>query len=234
MFYNIFTDMKVLLIEDESKVANFISMGLLEEGYIVDMAADGRKGLHFINESSYDIILLDLMIPEIDGLEVLKTIRAQGIDTPVLIITAKSSKEDVVKGLDTGSDDYLTKPFSFDELLARIRALLRRSKQSTALALEYRGVVLDPYYRKLTIGSKEIELTEKEFLIMEYMLKNTEKSITRKEIAEYAWQNQDDSSNIVDVYINFLRKKMETLSDKRYINTVRGIGYILKEADEKH
>ncbi|MBA4389917.1 MAG: DNA-binding response regulator [Syntrophus sp. (in: bacteria)] len=225
--------MKVLLIEDESKVANFISMGLLEEGYTVDMAADGRKGLQFINESSYDIILLDLMIPEIDGLEVLKTMRAQGIDTPVLIITAKSSKEDVVKGLDTGSDDYLTKPFSFDELLARIRALLRRSKQPTPLVLEYRGIVLDPHYRKLTIGSKEIELTEKEFLIMEYMLKNTEKPITRKEIAEYAWQNQDDSSNIVDVYINFLRKKMEHLSEQRYIHTVRGVGYVLKEDNAK-
>ncbi len=226
-------DMKVLLIEDESKVANFISMGLHEEGYSVDMAADGRKGLQFINESSYDIILLDLMIPEIDGLEVLKTMRDRGIDTPVLIITAKSSKEDVVKGLDTGSDDYLTKPFSFDELLARIRALLRRSKQPTALALEYRGVVLDPYYRKLTIGPKEIELTEKEFLIMEYMLKNSEKPITRKEIAECAWQNQDDSSNIVDVYINFLRKKMEHLSEQRYIHTVRGVGYILKEDNAK-
>lgn len=225
--------MNVLLIEDESKVANFISMGLVEEGYSVDMAADGRKGLQFINESSYDIILLDLMIPEIDGLQVLKTMRAQGIDTPVLIITAKSSKEDVVKGLDTGSDDYLTKPFSFDELLARIRALLRRSKQPTALALEYRGIVLDPYYRKLTIGQKEIELTEKEFLIMEYMLKNSEKPITRKEIAEYAWQNQDDSSNIVDVYINFLRKKMEHLSEQRYIHTVRGVGYILKEDNAK-
>lgn len=225
--------MKVLLIEDESKVANFISMGLLEEGYTVDMAADGRKGLQLINESSYDIILLDLMIPEIGGFEVLKTMRAQGSDTPVLIITAKSSKEDVVKGLDTGSDDYLTKPFSFDELLARIRALLRRSKQPTALALEYCGIVLDPYYRKLTIGPKEIELTEKEFLIMEYMLKNTEKPITRKEIAEYAWQNQDDSSNIVDVYINFLRKKMEHLSEHRYIHTVRGVGYILKEDNAK-
>lgn len=226
--------MKVLLVEDESKVANFISRGLQEEGYVVDIAPDGKIGLQNINETTYDIILLDLMIPEIDGLEVLKRIRANGMDTPVLIITAKSSKEDVVKGLDTGSDDYLTKPFSFDELLARIRALLRRRKQPTSLTLEYRGLTLDTYSRKLFIGSREAELTEKEFLIMEHMMKNPEKPITRKEIAEHGWESQDDSSNIVDVYINFLRKKMETLSDRKYINTVRGVGYILKEADENN
>src|SRR5512133_2789360 len=137
--------MKVLLSEDESKVASFVSRGLQEEGDTVDIAPDGRRGLQFINEFTYDIILLDLMIPEIDGLEVLKQMRANGINTPVLIITAKSSKEDVVKGLDTGSDDYLTKPFSFEELLARIRALLRRSKQTVPLTLEYKSVILDPY-----------------------------------------------------------------------------------------
>ncbi len=226
--------MKILLVEDESKVAHFISRGLEEEGYTVDIAPDGKTGLQNISETTYDIILLDLMIPEIDGLEVLKRMRADGIDTPVLIITAKSSKEDVVKGLDTGSDDYLTKPFSFDELLARIRALLRRRKQPASLMLEYKDLILDTYSRKLFIGSKEVELTEKEFLIMEHMMKNPEKPVTRKEIAEHGWESQDDSSNIVDVYINFLRKKMETLSDKKYINTVRGVGYILKEADEKN
>ncbi len=226
--------MKILLVEDESKVAHFISRGLEEEGYTVDIAPDGKTGLQNISKTTYDIILLDLMIPEIDGLEVLKRMRADGIDTPVLIITAKSSKEDVVKGLDTGSDDYLTKPFSFDELLARIRALLRRRKQPASLMLEYKDLILDTYSRKLFIGSKEVELTEKEFLIMEHMIKNPEKPITRKEIAEHGWESQDDSSNIVDVYINFLRKKMETLSDKKYINTVRGVGYILKEADEKN
>ena len=122
--------MKILLVEDEIKVSNFIMRGLEEEGYTVEMAEDGKKGLEFIKTKEYDIVLLDLMIPEIDGLEVLKRMREDGIETPVLIITAKSSKEDVVKGLDTGSDDYLTKPFSFDELLARIRALLRRSRKA--------------------------------------------------------------------------------------------------------
>ncbi|MCX5811735.1 MAG: response regulator transcription factor [Proteobacteria bacterium] len=225
--------MNILLVEDEEKVASFISKGLEEEGYNVEIAYNGRTGLEFLRDCSYDIVLLDLMIPEIDGLELLSNIRAWGIDTPVLIITAKTSKEDVIKGLDAGSDDYLTKPFSFEELLARIRALLRRSKKADAHILEYKDLVLNPYNRKMNIASKEAELTEKEYLILEFMLKNKEKPLNRKEIAEYAWQNANDSTNIVDVYVNFLRKKMESLSSKKYIHTVRGTGYILKEENEK-
>jgi DNA-binding response OmpR family regulator len=225
--------MKVLIIEDEVKVANFVSRGLEEEGYEVDAANDGQRGLDLLKETVYDIVLLDLMIPEVDGLEVLKRMRSWGSNTPVLIITAKSSKEDVIKGLDTGSDDYLTKPFSFDELLARMRALLRRSKQTDPRVLEYGHVVLDPYNRKLSVDSKEVELTEKEFLIMEYMLKNPVRPLTRNEIAEYVWQNKGDSTNIVDVYVNFLRKKLDSVSAGRYIHTIRGIGYIFKEQDEE-
>ncbi|MBP8699504.1 MAG: response regulator transcription factor [Syntrophorhabdaceae bacterium] len=224
--------MRVLIIEDEVKVASFISEGLQEEGYKVAVAYDGKTGMDLIKEASFDIILLDLMIPEINGLEVLRNARAWGIDTPVLIITAKSSKEDVVKGLDTGSDDYLTKPFSFEELLARIRALLRRSRKFDTHLLEYRDIVLNPYTRRLSISTKETELTDKEFMIMEYLLKNSEKALTRKNIAEYVWQNSTDSTNIVDVYVNFLRKKIESISQKRYIHTVRGIGYVLKEEHE--
>jgi len=224
--------MRVLIIEDEVKVASFISEGLQEEGYKVAVAYDGKTGMDLIKEASFDIILLDLMIPEINGLEVLRNARAWGIDTRVLIITAKSSKEDVVKGLDTGSDDYLTKPFSFEELLARIRALLRRSRKFDTHLLEYRDIVLNPYTRRLSISTKETELTDKEFMIMEYLLKNSEKALTRKNIAEYVWQNSTDSTNIVDVYVNFLRKKIESISQKRYIHTVRGIGYVLKEEHE--
>ena len=231
--YYIIVVMKVLVVEDEVKVSNFIMRGLEEEGYTVQVAEDGKKGLDLITSAEYDIVLLDLMIPEIDGLEVLKRMRRQEIETPVLIITAKSTKEDVIKGLDTGSDDYLTKPFSFDELLARIRALLRRSRKPVPLTLEYREMVLNPYNRKLSVGDKETELTEKEFLIMEYMMRNHERPLTRKEMAEYAWQSQDDSSNIVDVYVNFLRKKIELLTDRKFIHTVRGVGYILKEDNEK-
>jgi len=225
--------MKVLVVEDEVKVSNFIMRGLEEEGYTVEVAEDGKRGLDLIRSKAYDIVLLDLMIPEMDGLEVLKEMRRDEIETPVLIITAKSTKEDVIKGLDTGSDDYLTKPFSFDELLARIRALLRRSRKPVPLTLEYREMVLNPYNRKLSVGDRETELTEKEFLIMEYMMRNYERPLTRKEMAEYAWQSQDDSSNIVDVYVNFLRKKIELLTDKKFIHTVRGVGYILKEDNEK-
>ncbi|MCK9226904.1 MAG: response regulator transcription factor [Syntrophorhabdaceae bacterium] len=225
--------MKVLVVEDEVKVSNFIMRGLEEEGYTVEVAEDGKKGLDLITAKNYDIILLDLMIPEMDGLEVLKRMRQDEIETPVLIITAKSTKEDVIKGLDTGSDDYLTKPFSFDELLARMRALLRRSRKAVPLTLEYQDMVLNPYNRKLSVGDRGTELTEKEFLIMEYMMRNYERPLTRKEMAEYAWQSQDDSSNIVDVYVNFLRKKIELLTDRKFIHTVRGVGYILKEGNEK-
>lgn len=233
ILYYIIVTMKVLVVEDEVKVSNFIMRGLEEEGYTVEVAEDGKRGLDLIRSKAYDIVLLDLMIPEIDGLEVLKEMRRDEIETPVLIITAKSTKEDVIKGLDTGSDDYLTKPFSFDELLARIRALLRRSRKPVPLTLEYREMVLNPYNRKLSVGEREAELTEKEFLIMEYMMRNYERPLTRKEMAEYAWQSQDDSSNIVDVYVNFLRKKIELLTDKKFIHTVRGVGYILKEDNEK-
>ncbi len=225
--------MDVLIIEDETKVVDFITKGLEEEGYSVAAALNGRQGLDLLQSRKYDIVLLDLMIPEIDGLKVLRNIRAWGINTPVLIITAKNTKEDVVRGLDTGSDDYLTKPFSFEELLARMRALLRRSAAKDSHVMKYEGIVLNPYSRVLSAGMKEVELTEKEFLIMEILIKNAERALTRREMAEYAWQNATDSTNIVDVYINFLRKKIETITARKYIHTVRGIGYILKEEDEK-
>ncbi len=225
--------MRVLIVEDEEKVASFLSRGLKEEGYSVDLAYDGRRGLELINENLYDIILLDLMLPEIDGLEVLRQVREAGLDTPVLITTAKNSKEDVVRGLDTGSDDYLTKPFSFEELLARMRALLRRRRKSESFVLEYSDILLNPFSRTLNITAREVELTDREFLIMECFLKNSERVLSRKEIAEYVWQNKADTTNIIDVYINFLRKKIESITPKKYIHSVRGVGYILKEENEK-
>lgn len=225
--------MEVLLIEDEEKVVDFVSKGLEEEGYNVTAAYNGRQGLDLLKTRTFDIILLDLMIPEIDGLKVLKNIRAWGVNTPVVIITAKNSKEDVVRGLDTGSDDYLTKPFSFEELLARMRALLRRGVAHDAHVLKYSDLVLNPYNRTLSLGPNDVELTEKEFLILELLFKSSERPLTRREIAEYVWQNTTDSTNIVDVYINFLRKKIESVTARKYIHTVRGIGYTLKEEDDK-
>ena len=223
----------VLLIEDELKVASFISKGLEEEGYSVKVAYNGAEGLQLLKADTYDIVLLDLILPEIDGLEVLQTMRDQGMTTPVLIITARSSKEDVVRGLDTGSDDYLTKPFSFEELLARIRALLRRKSSREAHILRYKDMTLDPFNRMLSISSREVELTEKEYMIMELMVRNSERAVSRREVAECVWQDGSDSTNIVDVYINFLRKKIESVSKKKYIHTVRGTGYILREEDER-
>lgn len=221
--------MRVLVIEDETKVASFISRGLEEEGYTVEVAFDGKEGLDLLKSREYDLVLLDLMIPHIDGLQVLKSARENGITTPVLILTAKSAKEDVVRGLDTGSDDYLTKPFSFDELLARMRVLTRRGSARESHLVRYKNMVLDPFKRTLSVEGQEVELTEKEYLMVELLIRNCERALTRKEIAEYVWQNVADSTNIVDVYVNFLRKKIESISPKKYIHTVRGTGYILKE-----
>lgn len=225
--------MRVLVIEDEVKVASFISKGLEEEAYEVEVVYNGRDGLDRLTSDRYDIVLLDLMIPEISGLEVLKTIRERGVNTPVLIITAKSSKEDVVRGLDTGSDDYLTKPFSFDELLARIRALLRRDAARNTPVIRYKGLMLNPYDRTLAVGAQVVELTEKEFMILELLVRSNERSLSRREIADYVWQTATDSTNIVDVYINFLRKKIESITPRKYIHTIRGIGYVLKEEHDK-
>lgn len=221
--------MRILVIEDETKVASFISRGLEEEGYTVEAAFDGKEGLDLLKTREYDLVLLDLMIPEIDGLQVLKSARESGITTPVLILTAKSAKEDVVRGLDTGSDDYLTKPFSFDELLARMRALMRRGNTRESHLARYKNMVLDPFTRTLSVEGQEVELTEKEYLMVELLVRNSERTLTRREIAEYVWQNVAESTNIVDVYVNFLRKKIESISPKKYIHTVRGTGYILKE-----
>lgn len=224
-----YMSMRVLVIEDETKVASFISRGLEEEGYAVEVAFDGKEGLDLLKSREYDVVLLDLMIPEIDGLQVLKSARESGIKTPVLILTAKSAKEDVVRGLDTGSDDYLTKPFSFDELLARMRVLTRRGNAKESHLVRYGSMVLDPFTRILSVEGQEVELTDKEYLLMELLIRSCERPLTRKEIAEYVWQNAADSTNIVDVYVNFLRKKIETISRQKYIHTVRGTGYILKE-----
>ena len=224
--------MHLLLIEDETKVASFISKGLEEEGYTVQVAYNGADGLALMKQETYDMVLLDLMLPEIDGFEVLKTMRSWGNTTPVLILTAKSAKEDIVRGLDTGSDDYLTKPFSFEELLARIRALLRRKSGRDSLIVRYRDMTLDPLNRKLSIGPNDVELTDKEYMIMELLVKNSDRPVSRREVAEFVWQESGDSTNIVDVYINFLRKKIESISRKKYIHTVRGTGYILKEEYE--
>ncbi len=223
--------MKILLVEDERKVANLIKKGFEEEGLIVDIAEDGEVALQKIGASNYDLIILDIMLPGKDGIEVLKEIRARGILKPIMMLTAKDSTTDKVMGLDAGADDYITKPFVFEELLARVRALLRRGQAiEKAQPIQIHDLVIDPVTRKVTRAGKEIELTSKEYGLLEYMARNKNRILTRTMIAENVWDYQFDSlTNIIDVYINYLRKKIDKDHQKKLIHTVRGVGYMIKE-----
>ncbi len=222
--------MRILIVEDEKKVAGFIKKGLEEESYAVDIAYDGEEASSMLDLYPYDLIILDLMLPKKDGYQVLKEYRSKGGTAPILILTAKDSVEDVVKGLDLGADDYLRKPFSFLELLARVRALLRRGRGETANVLKVGDLEVYPSERKVIRGGKEIELTTKEFALLEYMVRNKGKVLTRTMIAEHVWnQTFDSSSNVIDVYINYLRKKIDQGFDKKLIKTIRGVGYMIKD-----
>src|SRR4030043_591851 len=220
--------MRILVIEDEKKVASFIKKGLEEEHYAVDIAHDGEAGLYMSEINEYDLIVLDLMIPKIDGLEVLKRIRGKKNNVPVLVLTAKATVEDIVKGLDTGCDDYLTKPFEFVEFLARIRALLRREKIEKEPILKLADLTLSLVTHKVLRRGKEIELTSKEYALLEYFMRNPEKVLTRTMISEHVWDYHFDSlTNVVDVYVNYLRKKIDKDFEPKLIHTIRGVGYIL-------
>ncbi len=227
--------MRFLVIEDERKVAGFIKRGLEQEGYTVDLAVDGIEGEEFALSRSYDMIILDIMLPKKDGLEVLKIVKEDGIKAPVILLTARDSVEDRVRGLNLGADDYLTKPFAFEELLARIRALLRRGSAKVASSvLEYEGLSLDSMTRKASRAGKDIELTLKEYSLLEYLLRNPERVLSRTLIAENVWhQGFDSETNVVDVYINHLRNKVDKDPTKKLIHTVRGVGYVIKKPDEK-
>jgi two-component system copper resistance phosphate regulon response regulator CusR len=221
--------MRVLIVEDEKKVAAFIKKGLEEETYAVDVAYNGEDGLHMGMENQYDLIILDLMLPVINGLEVLSRLRENKTDTPILLLTAKDSVEDKVTGLNTGADDYLTKPFAFSELLARIRVLLRRGKAETKTVLQIKGLSLDLVGHKVKRDDEEIELTGKEYSLLEYFMRNQGKVLTRTMIAEHVWDyNFDSITNVIDVYVNYLRNKIDTGHEPRLIHTVRGVGYVLK------
>ncbi len=220
--------MRILIIEDEIKVANFMKKGLEEEHYAVDTAFDGESGLYMSEVNEYDLIVLDLMIPKIDGLEVLRRIRSNKNNVPILVVTAKDTAEDIVKGLDSGSDDYLTKPFEFKVFLARVRALLRRERVDAEPVLKLADLTLSPVTHKVTRGGKEIELTSKEYGLLEYFLRNPNKVLTRTMISEHVWDYHFDSmTNVVDVYVNYLRKKIDKEFEPKLIHTIRGVGYIL-------
>ncbi len=223
--------MRILVIEDEKKIADFIKRGLKEEGYAVDTASDGENGLFLAKTNDYDLILLDLMLPKIDGVEVCKRLKSgDKIAAPIIMLTAKDAIKDKITGLDAGADDYLTKPFAFEELLARIRAILRKkAEQTQAVKLEVDDLVLDLATHKVTRSGKEIDMTSKEFALLEYLMRNAGKVVTRTMISEHVWDIDFDTfTNVIDVYISYLRNKIDFGSKKKLIQTVRGRGYIIK------
>jgi DNA-binding response OmpR family regulator len=223
--------MKILLVEDEKKVASFIKKGLEEEYYTVDAVHDGREGLEFALSDEYDLLILDIMIPYKDGLSLTKEIRENKISAPILLLTAKNSINDKVEGLDAGADDYLTKPFAFEELLARMRALLRRTEQDKSLLLKAANLVLDTQTHMVKRENVEITLTPKEYSILEYLLRNKNKIISRTKLSEHVYDYHfDTDTNVIDVYINKLRNKIDKDFEKPLLLTVRGVGYTIKES----
>ena len=222
--------MRILIVEDEKKVASFIKKGLEEEYYVADIANDGKEGLRLADSEEYDLIIMDLMLPFIDGVTLTKEIRARKITTPILMLTVKDTVEAKVEGLDAGADDYLTKPFAFEELIARVRALLRRNEGAKVSVLKVKNIALDLLSHKLVKDGKEIILTPKEFAILEYLVRNRNKVVSRTKLVEHVYDYHfDTETNIVDVFINKLRSKIDSDQQETIIQTIRGVGYIIKD-----
>ena len=222
--------MRILVVEDDRKVGAFLLQGLREENYSVDLTRTGGGGLYLAQVNSYDVIILDLMLPEKDGMTVCRELRGQGVLTPILMLTARDSTEDKVKGLSEGADDYLTKPFSFEELLARVRALFRRGRDYKSGSLQAGDLVLDPLRRRVTRGGRRIDLTGKEYALLEYLLRNKGRVLTPTMIRESVWDmDYEGTSNVVNVYINRLRNKIDRGFDTPLIRTRRGHGYQIGE-----
>lgn len=221
--------MRLLVVEDEKKVARFVKKGLEEEGYAVDVAPDGEEGLGMALDGVHDLIILDIHLPRMDGLGVLQELRKKKVATPVLLLTVRAAIEDKVLGLDAGADDYLTKPFAFQELLARVRALLRRRAEAEAPVLQVADLTLDPARRLASRGGEKIDLTPKEFALLAYFMRNPGRVLTRTMISEHVWDYDFDTmTNVIDVYVNYLRKKIDAGREPKLIHTVRGAGYVLK------
>lgn len=224
--------MRILIVEDDLNLARFIQKGLQEERYAVDVAGDGEEGFLLAGVNPYDLIILDIMLPKMGGLDVCRRLRAERKAIPILLLTARESVEDKVAGLDTGADDYLTKPFAFAELLARVRALLRRGNTLPSGRLTAADLELDPVSHRVWRAGQEISLTNKEFALLEYLLRNTNQVLTRTAIIEHIWDiHYDSMTNIVDVHIRALRAKLDRECALPLIHTVRGVGYVLKTAE---
>lgn len=222
--------MRILVIEDEVKIAQFIKRGLKEEGYTVDVAADGEEGASLLKAHDYVLIVLDLMLPKIDGLTLCRNLRREGRQIPIIMLTAKDTVKDKVKGLDSGADDYLPKPFAFEELLARIRVLLRKQDAAPVTQLKVNDLSIDLLTHRVLRCGKELDLTVKEFALLEYLMRNAGNIVTRTMISEHVWDiHFDTMTNVIDVYINYLRNKIDTGFDEKMIHTVRGKGYLLKK-----
>ena len=222
--------MQILIVEDEPKIAQLLRRGLLEDNYAVDVAADGQSGFDKFSVNEYDLVILDRMLPKLDGLSVCREMRNINTNIPIIMLTAKGETEDKISGLDSGADDYVTKPFVFGELTARIRALLRRGSISTPTILSLADLTLDPARREVTRGGVLLQLTAREYALLEYLLRNQNISLSKTQILEHVWDyNYDGLSNIVETYVKYLRKKLQTTSTSvPLIHTIRGYGYAMK------
>ena len=222
--------MRILVVEDEKKVARFIQQCLEEEHYTVDVAYDGESGALMAETQNYDLMILDVMLPRMSGLDVTRRLRDTRVTTPILMLTAKTATEDKVAGLDSGADDYITKPFAVAELLARVRSLLRRGALEKSTVLTCADLELDTVTHRARRHGRVIDLTAKEYALLEYFLRNRDRVLSRTIISEHIWDyNFDTGTNLIDVYVNHLRNKIDTGSERRLIHTVRGVGYVLRE-----
>lgn len=222
--------MRILVVEDEKKVASFIKKGLEEEYYYVDVAYDGRAGLKLALSEDYDLMIFDIMLPYKDGVSLVKDVRNSSISVPILLLTAKMTIDDKIEGLDSGADDYLTKPFAFEELLARIRALLRRKEKGKQLQLKVMDLLLDTQSHIVKRNNIEINLTPKEYSILEYLIRNKNKVVSRTILTEHVYDYHfDTDSNVIDVHINKLRNKIDKGFEKQILHTIRGVGYTVKD-----
>jgi DNA-binding response OmpR family regulator len=223
--------MRILVVEDESKVALFLRSGLAAEQFDVDVAPDGADALARLHRTAYDLVILDVMLPDRDGFDVCRELRSFGLTVPVLMLSARSLVDDRVHGLDAGADDYLTKPFEFVELLARVRALLRRHREPALVPLTVADLMLDPVTRVVSRGARIVDLTTKEFALLEYLMRHAGEPLTRQMIAERVWGvTWDRLTNVIDVFVNHLRKKIELPQEPRLVHAVRGVGYVIRDS----